>query len=96
MTRGLTKIFSPLQFLGIPQGRIATILSLSWIAIPVFWDIARKAICAAKLKEKKSLSNLISFLTNFIATLYSEAEENSTFWEGVSQKATKETTANFS
>lgn len=83
MTRGLAKILLPLRALGISEKRIATILSLSWIAIPVFWEMARNTIRAADLKKIKNLRNLIPLLSNLIATLYFETEQRSTLWESV-------------
>jgi heptaprenyl diphosphate synthase len=82
ITRGLARILSPLRNLGISEKRIATILSLSWIAIPFFWDMARRTIHSANLKRAKDLRSLIPLLSNLIATLYVETEPGSAFWRG--------------
>ncbi|MDD5595505.1 MAG: Gx transporter family protein, partial [Candidatus Omnitrophica bacterium] len=79
LTRGLSKVLSPLRFMGISQQRTADILSLSWMAIPVFWEMARNAIRAADLKNIKSLRNLIPLLSEIIAYLYLETEKVGVF-----------------
>jgi len=81
MTQGLARILSPLRILGISEKRIATILSLSWIAIPFFWDMARKTIHAANLKKVKELRSLIPLLSDLIATLYLETVPESKLWK---------------
>ena len=81
LTRGLAKILSPLRYLGVSEKRIATILSLSWTAVPFFWGAARRAIRALNLKKAKNLRNLIPVLSNLIATLYSDAGSQSTYWK---------------
>ena len=82
ITRGLARILSPLRNLGISEKRKATILSLSWIAIPFFWDMARRTIHSANLKRAKDLRSLIPLLSNLIATLYLETEPGSALWRG--------------
>jgi len=81
LTRGLAKILSPLRYMGISEKRIATILSLSWTAVPFFWETARRAIRAANLKKVGNLRSLIPVLSNLIAMLYSDAAPGSTYWK---------------
>lgn len=76
LTEGLTKTLLPLRPLGISEKRIARIFSLSWMAIPVFWEMARSALCRADLKRIKNLRNVIPVLTDIIATLYLEGERS--------------------
>lgn len=75
LTRGLGRVLSPLRFVGFSTQRIAAILSLSWSAIPVFWEIARDALRAADLKRIKGLRNLISVLSDIVTSLYLETEQ---------------------
>ena len=73
LSQGLAKMLSPLRPLGVSNERIGAILSLSWMAIPVFWGIARNAIHEMDLKKVRNPFNLIPILSDFIANLY---------WEG--------------
>lgn len=70
LTRGLSKVLSPLRPLGISQKRVATILSLSWGAIPLFGEMTQDALRRVNLKRVKNLRNLIPVLTDLIAMLY--------------------------
>jgi len=81
LTQGLTRILSPLLPLGISGKRIASILSLSWMAIPIFWEMARNIIRRIDLKKVKNIRNLIPLLSDFIVTLYLETEQVSASWE---------------
>lgn len=72
LSRGLLKLVSPLRTLGLPDKKIVTIFSLSWEAVPVFWEIARKNISAENFKKIKNPRNLIYLLSNFIVMLYLE------------------------
>ncbi len=74
MTQGFAKILSPLRILRISDRRIATVLSLSWMAVPFFWETARRTIHATNLRKAKNLRNLVPLLSNLIATLYLERE----------------------
>lgn len=88
LAKGLAKILSPLKPLGISGERTATILSLSWVSVPVFWEMARDFISGIDLKKKNNLRNIIALFSDFIVTLYlgtgqvtrllgEEAKENS-------------------
>lgn len=81
LTRGLTRMLSPLSPLGISGKRMASILSLSWMAIPIFWEMARNIIRRVDLKKAKNIRNLIPLLSDFIVTLYLETEQVSASWE---------------
>jgi len=85
LTEGLTKTLLPLKPLGVSEKRMAAILSLSWMAIPVFWDMARNIIREMDLKKVKNLSNLIPLLSDFITRFYLETEQVSAFWENENQ-----------
>ena len=80
MTRGLVKVLSPLRYFGVSEERTATILSLSWTAVPHLLDTARRAIRAANLKNAKNVRNLIPLLSNLIAALYLATEPDSELW----------------
>ncbi len=86
MTQGLARILSPLRVLGISGRRIATVLSLSWIAIPLFWDMARRLISEANLKKARDLRKLVPLLSNLIATLYLETGPEVKLWKSASPK----------
>jgi energy-coupling factor transporter transmembrane protein EcfT len=81
MTRGLVKVLSPIRYFGVSEERIATILSLSWAAVPHLLDTARRAIRAANLKKAKNLRNLIPLLSNLIAALYLATDPDSDLWK---------------
>jgi heptaprenyl diphosphate synthase len=89
MTRGIAKGLSPLRYLGISEKRIATILSLSWTAIPVLWETTRRAIRAAELGKVKNLRNLLPLLSQLIATLYLETKPEGGLWGGMSPEQEK-------
>jgi len=75
LTQGLARVLSPLKVFGVSKKRIATILSLSWMAIPVFWDMARNTLRKARVKEVRNLSGLIALLVDFIVGFYLETEQ---------------------
>ena len=77
MTTGLGKVLAPLRCLGISEKRVATILYLSWTAIPFIWEKARLTIRAANLRKTKNFHKLIPLLSNLIASLYLETEPES-------------------
>ncbi len=81
LTRGLARILSLLRYAGIPEKRVAMILSVSWVGIPFFWETARSTIRSAGFKKGKNLRQLIPVLSNLIATLYLEATPESRYWE---------------
>jgi energy-coupling factor transport system permease protein len=82
LTRGLAKMLSFLRYVGISEKRVATMLSLSWVGIPFFWDTARRTIRSAKIKKTRNLRQLVPVLSNLIATLYLEASPESAYWHG--------------
>ncbi|MGD9040010.1 MAG: Gx transporter family protein [Desulfobacteraceae bacterium] len=86
LTRGIAKGLTPLRWLGISQTRIATILSLSWTATPVLWEMARRAIRAADLGKVKNLRNLLPLLSQLIAALYMETETEGGLWRSAHPK----------
>ncbi|PJC47410.1 MAG: hypothetical protein CO035_06300 [Candidatus Omnitrophica bacterium CG_4_9_14_0_2_um_filter_42_8] len=73
--RGLSRILAPLQPLGISGKRIAAILSLSWTAIPMFWETAKAGIRSLDLKKAKDPRYLITFMSDIIVNLYLETDE---------------------
>ncbi len=73
LSQGIARLLLPLRSLGISGERTAAILSLSWMTIPVFWEMARRIIQKMDLKRIKNLTNLLSLLSDFIATFYIEA-----------------------
>jgi heptaprenyl diphosphate synthase len=81
LTHGLTRVLTPLRYLGISQQRVAIILSLAWTAIPHVWATTRGAILAANLKKAKNLRNLLPLLSSLIARLYLNTETENKLWE---------------
>lgn len=81
LTDGLAKMFSFLRYLGISGRKVAMVLSLSWMGIPFFWEMARRTIRSANIKKTKNLPHLIPALSNLIATLYVQAAPESTYWQ---------------
>jgi uncharacterized membrane protein/energy-coupling factor transporter transmembrane protein EcfT len=81
LTQGLSRILSTFRPLGISGERLASILSLSWMAIPIFWEMARNIIRRIDLKKVRKIQNLIPLLSDFIITLYLETEQVTTAWE---------------
>jgi heptaprenyl diphosphate synthase len=80
MTRGLARLLSPLRILGIPDRRVALILSLSWTALPFCWEAVRNAIRASNVKGSRKMRNLVPALSSMIASLYVEASPGSACW----------------
>jgi energy-coupling factor transport system permease protein len=74
LTLGLARVLSPLKYLGVPQHRIAKILSLAWNSIPQVWAITRSTIFAAEFKKVRNLRNMLPMLSNLIASLYQNTE----------------------
>lgn len=72
--RGLARILTPLRSLGISGKRVAAILSLSWTAVPVFWEMARANIRGLDLKKAKDPRYLITFMSDIIVNLYLETD----------------------
>jgi len=81
LNRGLSRMLSPLRPLGISEERISHILSLSWMAIPVFWEMARNIIHRIDFKKVRNIRNLIPLLSDFIVTLYLETERVAISWK---------------
>jgi heptaprenyl diphosphate synthase len=81
LARGLSRLLSPLKPLGISGERTSAIFSLSWDAIPVFWDMARKVLRQQDFKRIKNLGNLIPLLSDFIAGFYLETEQIGVCWK---------------
>jgi heptaprenyl diphosphate synthase len=81
LNRGLSRMLSPLRPLGISEERISHILSLSWMAIPVFWEMARNIIHRIDFKKVRNIRNLIPLLNDFIVTLYLETERVAISWK---------------
>lgn len=78
LTQGLAKILSPLKPLGISGERISNILSLAWVSVPVFGEMTRGFIRNIDLKQKNNLRNLTTLFSDFIVTLYIEADQITT------------------
>ncbi len=81
--KGLARILLPLQPLGISGERVAAILSLSWTAVPVFWEMAKDNIRSLDLKKAKDLRNLITLISDIIVNLYLETEQLTDSWQGL-------------
>lgn len=81
LTSGLARVLSFLRYVGISEKRVATILSVSWVGIPLFWETARSTIRSAKIEKGKNLRQLIPVLSNLIATLYVKATPESNYWK---------------
>jgi len=85
LAKGLSKVLSPLRAFGISAERTAAIFSLSWMAIPVFFEMARGIIRESDLKKVKNLSNLIPLLSDFITRFYLETEQAGASWQNENQ-----------
>jgi len=70
LSKGLAKALLPLQPIGISARRTAAIMTLSWIAVPVFWEMARVILRKTDFKKTKNIGKLIPLLSEFIVTLY--------------------------
>ncbi len=75
MTRGLTKLLSPLRAFGIPVERSAAIVSEAWLAIPAFWGTVTDTFHIENLKKLRGIRDFVPLLTELIAALYVEAED---------------------
>ena len=73
MTRGLTKLLSPLAFFGIPVHGVAAVLSEAWLAIPTFWETVVGTFRVRNLKKLRSVRDFVPLLTDLIAALYLES-----------------------
>jgi heptaprenyl diphosphate synthase len=88
MTRGLTRVLSPLKYIGISEKRTARILTLSWAAIPIIWETARHAIRQTNFSKASEIRSLIPLLSSLIAGLYMNTNPESPLWKRVrSEKA---------
>jgi heptaprenyl diphosphate synthase len=96
MTRGLVKVLSPIRHFGVSDERIATILSLSWTAVPHLLATARQAIRAANLKNAKNVRNLVPLLSDLIAALYVATEPDNELWKRPRPAEEKEPTGHAS
>ncbi len=76
---GFAKLLSLLRPLGISEKRTAAIISLSWIAVPVFWETAKNIIRGIDFKKIKNPRKFMLFFCDFIAKLYLEAEQTANF-----------------
>lgn len=74
LTKGLIKILSPLLAFRISSKNMASILSLSWVAIPVFWEIAKNNIHKIDWRKAKNIRNLMPLISDFIVNLYLDTE----------------------
>lgn len=73
--KGFAKLLSPLRPLGVSEKRTAVIISLTWIAVPVFWETAENIIRGIDFKKIRDPRKLMPFFSDFIAKLYLEAEQ---------------------
>ncbi len=68
---GLSRILAPFGFYG---RRAADIISVSWTAVPVFWEMAKNSAGALGVRRLKDPRNFVPFLSEFIAALYLETD----------------------
>ena len=80
LTRGLSKLLTPLKYVGISEQRTAGILTLSWTAVPVLWDTARHSLRRSDISRTTHLRNLIPALSDFIAGMFAETHPESVLW----------------
>jgi heptaprenyl diphosphate synthase len=81
MATGISRILSPLKYIGISEKRTAAIISLSWNILPVIWDRVRFSIRKANLSNIKNIRLLIPSLSSLIAGLFMETDPESDFWK---------------
>ncbi len=74
LAQALARLLAPLKLLGISGERVAKIFSLSWMAIPVFWDIANEIVRKLDMGRARGWSRLIHLASDFITRFYLEAE----------------------
>jgi heptaprenyl diphosphate synthase len=68
------RLLSPLRVLGISETRVATVLTQSWMAIPVYWTAGLRAIRSRNLAGAASLRGLLPMLGDLVADLYLHLE----------------------
>lgn len=83
ITEALTRLLHPLKYAGVSPQRIATILSVSWRAIPVLWVTVHQTIYSEDFKNKKGFKELIPRLSKLVAMLYLETERGGKLWRKV-------------
>lgn len=82
MAEGIKRVLVPFRLVGLPSGRIASIIAISWNAIPIFWTQARSTISQKRsVTESKTqpgrlsrIRNLIPFLSDIITNMYRQGE----------------------
>jgi heptaprenyl diphosphate synthase len=86
IVNGLGRLLQPMQVFGISSQRIATLLSLSWTAVPQLWKTTRDTIASVDMKDIKNLRSLLPLLSDLIATLYMQTEPAHGLWGQTSNK----------
>lgn len=71
---GLVRLLRPMQSIGLSCQRTATLLSLSWMALPRIWTTARNTIASVNMKDVKQLNGLLPLMSDLIANLYMQTE----------------------
>jgi energy-coupling factor transporter transmembrane protein EcfT len=77
---GLARLLRPMRLFGISSQRIATLLSLSWVALPSLWKATRDTIASVNMKDIKNVKQLLPLLSDLIATLYRQTEPAHGLW----------------
>lgn len=79
---GVSRLLSPFRWIGLPTQKIATVLSVSWMCMPVVWEAVRSRIRSAGLRSIKDLRSLIPLLSDLVVSLYLMTEPAGELWEG--------------
>ena len=78
---GVAHMLYPFRAFGISQERTAAILSLSWMGVPVLWEIAKNNLRSIDFKNAKTFRNLLPILCDFIVIFYLQTEQIAMLWE---------------
>jgi heptaprenyl diphosphate synthase len=73
LAAALKKLLAPLKRVGVPADRLVTILTMSWLSIPAFWDRIHRYV-TNKRSEGTKLTEVVARLSDVIVALYREAE----------------------
>ncbi len=71
--KALGEGLKPFKAVGISGERVASVFSVSWMAIPVFWDISRNIIRSLGWGRFKDIRAIPEVLSEFMTKFYMEA-----------------------
>lgn len=74
LTNDLKKILSPFRIIGISGNRIAEIMTLSWVSIPVLMEKTRSFVKEQKF-NRKTFKDFFPTIVGLIVVLYQQSDE---------------------